>query len=90
MAGFVGGGLLLDLVLGFTLLEVAVLLLYHRATGRGIAPARLLPNIAAGFCLMLGLRAALGQAHWFWIVLALAGSGLAHAIDLRARWGRAA
>ena len=81
---------LVDLVLLLTALEAAALTLYHRRTGRGIAPGALLPNLAAGACLLLALRAALraalGGAGWPPIALALLGSLLAHLLDLRRRW----
>lgn len=43
---------------------------------------------AAGSALVLALRAALTKASWPWIALALAASGVAHAIDLRMRLRR--
>ena len=80
------GALMVDLVIAFTLLEAVALLLYRRATGRGVGAAALLPNLAAGLCLLLGLSAALHAQTWPWIALALTGAGLAHAMDLRERW----
>lgn len=88
MAEFATSGRLVDWVIAFTLLEVLVLVIYHRRTGRGVAPALLIPNVASGLCLMLALRAALAQAAWPWIVLPLAASGIAHASDLHRRWLR--
>jgi hypothetical protein len=76
---------IVDFAIAVAIVETLVLVLRHRRTGRGIAPADLLPNIAAGLCLMLALRAALAQAAWGWIVLPLAASGVAHALDLRRR-----
>ena len=80
-----GVGAIVDFAIAVALVETLVLVLRHRRTGRGIAPADLLPNIAAGLCLMLALRAALLQADWFWIVTPLAASGIAHVLDLRRR-----
>jgi hypothetical protein len=78
---------LVDLAIGLVLLELVVLLAWQRGS-RPSAPAWL-PNLAAGLCLMLALRAALGGAHAVWILLALMASGgahLAHLADLRRRW----
>jgi hypothetical protein len=80
-----GVAAIVDFAIAFALVETLVLVLRHRRTGRGIPPADLLPNIAAGLCLMLALRAALAQAAWGWVVLPLAASGVAHALDLRRR-----
>jgi hypothetical protein len=85
MPSGLGVAAIVDFAIAFAVIETLVLVLRHRRTGRGIAPADLLPNIAAGLCLMLALRAALAQADWGWIVLPLAASGMAHAIDLRRR-----
>jgi hypothetical protein len=81
----VGVAAIVDFAIAFALVETLVLVLRYRRTRRGIAPADLLPNIAAGLFLMLALRAALAQAAWGWIVLPLAASGIAHALDLRRR-----
>ena len=86
MAELVTSGRLIDLIIVFTLLEIAALWLYHRATGRGLGPGGLLPNLMAGLFLMLAVRAVTVQAAWPWIVLPLMGSGLAHVLDLRRRW----
>jgi hypothetical protein len=86
MAELVASGRLIDLIIGFTVLEILALWLYHRVTGRGLAPAGMLPNLMAGLFLMLAVRAATTQAAWPWIVLPLMGSGLAHVLDLRRRW----
>jgi hypothetical protein len=88
MAGWVASGAFVDAVIAFTLLEGLALLAWHRSSGRGPAPAAWLPNLAAGLCLMLALRAAIAGAAWPWIVAAVAGAGVAHALDLRRRWPR--
>jgi hypothetical protein len=77
---------LVDGVIVFMLIEVAVLLAYRRRTGRGVDAAVLLPNVAAGLCLLLALSAALHAAGGGWIALALTGAGVAHVLDLRTRW----
>jgi len=88
MIDLLQGAALVDLVIAFTLVEALGLLAYRRATGRGIAARLLLPNLAAGLCLLLALRAAVQHAGWPWIALALAAAGVAHLADLRMRWRR--
>jgi len=81
------GAWMVDAVIVFMAIEAVVLLAYRRATGRGMAAAALWPNMAAGLCLLLALSAALHGAGGGWIALALMAAGLAHVLDLRARWG---
>lgn len=78
--------MIVDLILAFVVMEAVLLVAWHRRTGGGVAAADLLPNLAAGFCLLAALRAALGGAAWPWIALALLGSLVAHLLDLRRRW----
>jgi hypothetical protein len=89
MAEFFSSGRVVDLVLAVMALEVLALWAWHRS-GRGIAPIDLWPNLAAGACLLLALRAALAGHSWMWVALALAASGMAHLIDLARRWPAAA
>lgn len=77
---------LVDAVLALTVCEGLALALWHRRTGRGIAPADYALNLLSGLCLMLALRLALGSAAWAWILAALSAAGLAHAADLWCRW----
>jgi hypothetical protein len=80
---------LVDLAIGLVLLELAVLLAWQRRSGGVPAVPAWLPNLVAGLCLMLGMRAALVGAHAVWILLALMASGGAHLVylaDLRRRW----
>jgi hypothetical protein len=58
VAGLFASGRIVDLILGLTLLEGLLLALYHRRTGRGVAPADLVPNLLAGACILL--------AGWRW------------------------
>ena len=86
-------GALVDLVIAITVVEGVVLVLFHRATGRGLAPREFVCNMAAGLCLMAALRCGVRDAGSGWVALFLAGAGVAHAVDLgwRARRsGRAA
>jgi hypothetical protein len=86
VAGLFASGRIVDLILGLTLLEGLLLALYHRRTGRGVAPADLVPNLLAGACILLAARGALVGAWWGWVALALAGSLVAHLADLGRRW----
>ena len=79
---------LIEIVIAFTLLEGGALLAYHRATGKGVAPREFAANLAAGLCLMLALRSALGGSGWGWTALLLLASGLAHGSDVWRRWER--
>jgi hypothetical protein len=84
----VASGRIVDLILGFMVLEGLVLAVWHRRTGRGLAPLDVLANVLAGACLLLALRAALVGAAWFWIALALSAALFAHLFDLVRRWRR--
>lgn len=75
-----------DLILLLVALETLALVLLWRWKRRGLAPARLLPTMLAGGCLLLAFRAVLGGASLAWIGAALAAAGIAHFIDLRSRW----
>lgn len=88
MPELLNDGRLVDLALLLTVVEGLLLVAYHRRTGRGVAPADLAANLAAGACLMLALRAALVGAGPTWIVACLVGSLLAHLLDLSRRWRR--
>lgn len=77
---------LIDLVIALTLLEAAGLALYHRQTGKGLAPAEFVPTLAAGLALMLAVRAGVSGAGWAWVAAGLSAAGLAHLADVRRRW----
>ncbi|MDT7953376.1 MAG: hypothetical protein RQ966_17880 [Acetobacteraceae bacterium] len=49
--------------------------------------ARILPNLLAGFMLLVAMRLALADGALAWVGLSLLGAGLAHLVDLRWRWG---
>jgi hypothetical protein len=85
MTALFASGRIIDLILALTVAEAALLVAWHHRTGRGIAPADLLPNLLSGICLMLAVRAALVGAWWGWIASCLLGSLLAHLADLRRR-----
>ena len=82
----VTSGRIVDLMLIFVVVEVALLLAIWRLTGRGIAPLALLTNIGAGGSLMLALRADLTGAGWTWIAVFLVLALIFHVADLSVRW----
>ncbi len=86
MSALFASGRIVDLVLGFTVLEALAIIAYFRRTGRGLAPADLLTNLAAGTCLMLALRVVLADGWWGYLALCLTAALLAHLLDLRRRW----
>lgn len=69
-------------------LEAVGLVLWHRLSGRGPEPRRVLPNLAAGAFLLLALRACLDTAGGGVILLCLSLALLAHLADLNGRWPR--
>ncbi len=88
MEALFDGGRVIDLILGLMVVEAIALAVLYRRTGRGIAPARLLPNLFAGAFLLLALRASLtgagATAIGSWLALGLVG----HLADLALRWSR--
>ena len=88
MAGLFASGQIVDLILALLAMEAIIVIVCHRLTGRGIAPAALLSNLLAGACLLLALRSALIFAWWGWTALWLTAALLGHAADLARRWNR--
>lgn len=88
MAELFSSGRLVDLILLLIVLEVAAIMIYRRASGRGLALADLLPNVLAGAFLLLALRSSLADIGWMPISACLACAGIAHAIDIGRRWNR--
>jgi hypothetical protein len=79
-------GRVIDLIVALMVVEAIVLTALHRRTGRGIAPARLWPNLLAGAFLMLALRASLTGAGAAAIGSFLFLGLLGHLVDLALRW----
>jgi hypothetical protein len=91
MSGAIGIAQVIDLVIVATLAESLVLTLYHRRTGRGVAPRAFLLNMVSGLCLMFALRCLANDSRDIALVLWLLTAGLAHGGDIWMRWqGRAA
>ena len=82
MQAWVVGGGLIDTIIAITLLEAAILLLYHHQTKRGLMPRDYLLNVLSGLCLMLALRCALAGSVWYVVATFLAAAGLAHVADI--------
>ena len=85
MADFFASGRVADLVLLVLALESALLLGWHRWTGRGLRPRAVLGLTLPGVALVLALRFALTGAGWEWVALALVGAFAAHLFDLATR-----
>jgi len=79
-------GRIVDAILGLMLLELMVLIIVRKKTGRGLSTGQLVVGLAAGAALLLALRAALAGQPWqgvaLWLIVALA----AHMLDLKLRW----
>jgi ABC-type spermidine/putrescine transport system permease subunit II len=85
MQALFASGHVADLVLLVLLAESAALVLWHRRTGRGLAPAALAGLVLPGIAFALALRAALTGAGWGWVAAALVAAFLAHAFDVAVR-----
>lgn len=77
--------LVVDIAIGFILIETAALWAFHQITGRGLAIRDFLLTVLSGLSLMLALRCALTPGLWPGMALFLITAGLAHGADLRAR-----
>ena len=86
LAQLIESGRVVDIIVALMALEALALIVYHRRTSLGPAPADVITMLLAGLCLMLALRAALSGAGWYWIALCLLASLGAHVADLRRRW----
>ena len=86
MSDLFASGRLVDLILLIVVIEAIVLIVYWRATGKGIAPRNLLPNLIAGALLLLALRLTIADAGWMAIGGCLAAAGVANVVDVMRRW----
>lgn len=80
------GGRIVDVALVVVAIEFALLWLYRARTGRGPILTSVLPNLLAGGCLMLALRAALAGDAGVVVLAWLLASLPCHLLDLRKRW----
>jgi hypothetical protein len=86
MRDLFAAGRIVEMILALMVLEAIALGLYHRRTGRGIAPLDLLLNLAAGALLLLALRAAIVDPDPLAPAPYLAVALFAHVADLARRW----
>lgn len=70
--------LMVDGVMIVVVLEAILLAVLGRAA--------ILPNLLAGFLLLVAMRLAVADAALPWVGLSLLAAGLAHLVDLRRRW----
>lgn len=70
--------LMVDGILVLVILEAIVIASLGRAS--------ILPNLLAGFMLLIAMRLAIGGAALPWVGLSLGLAGVAHLADLRRRW----
>ena len=87
MEHWYASGALVDGVIALTTLELLALWVFHKRTGRGLAPADYLLNGLAGLALMVALRGAL-TPQWGLVALGLLAAGAAHYADLLLRMRR--
>ncbi|RAI33033.1 hypothetical protein [Rhodoplanes serenus] len=85
MAELFASGRVIDLVLILVVIEAVGLAVLARLTRRVPQIGTLLPNLAAGACLLLAVRAALAGAAWPWVAAALLAALVAHLADLGTR-----
>ena len=86
MTALYASGAIVPIILAGIALEAAVLAILFQRTGRGVPPAILLPNLAAGACLIAAAGAALRGWWWGWVGALLLAGGVLHVVDLRGRW----
>jgi hypothetical protein len=86
MIGWFSDGTIFAAILVLTLVEAIGLIVFHRVTGRGLAPLDAVFQLAAGAFLLLAAVFALRGAYFGLTGMALAAAGVAHLIDLRRRF----
>jgi hypothetical protein len=77
-------GRIVDVILLVFAVEAIVAFAWLRPSGR--AAFGLAANLAAGACLLLGVRAALVGSGWHWVAFWIALSLPFHLADLASRW----
>jgi hypothetical protein len=80
--------LVIDGVILLTVMELILFAVFHRRTGRGVAPSEILLNVLSGLSLMLAVRIALSDLPVVTILGALLLAGIFHGADLLRRWRR--
>ena len=88
MQAFFDSGNVFSMIIAMTILEAVLLLALYGSSRQGIRPLYLIPNLAAGICLMMALRAAVLDQPWTGIAIWLVSALIAHVIEVAARWER--
>ncbi len=86
MEALVTSGRAFDVVIAFTAVELLILSVLWRRTGRGVAPASIMANLGAAAGLLLAARAHAADAEWFWVAGALILALVCHLADLARQW----
>jgi hypothetical protein len=73
--------LIVNIAIGFTIIELAALLVHHRLTGRGLTPPDYALNMLSGLFLMLAVSSVL-HSWWVGMALCLTASGMVHTSDM--------
>lgn len=84
----INSGRIVDVMVVFVVIEVAILIVYWRRTGRGVPLIPLLANVGAGGSLMLALGASLKGYDAHVVAMCLLSSLVFHLTDLAIRWKR--
>jgi len=79
-------GHIFDIVIAVLVIEGITLALYHRRTGRGVAPADLAGTLIAGLGLVLAARLAITGWSYEWVGAALLLGFAGHLGDVARRW----
>jgi len=90
VAALFANGRIIDLILLLVVLEVTILIIIRKKSGRGLGTLDLILSLLAGVALLFALRAALQGLAWPVVALFLFLSLLAHLMDLGRRWRTAA
>jgi hypothetical protein len=85
LGALLANGRIADIVLAVMIAEAVALLLASRFGRIGMSCSQVAAALLPGFFIVLALRAALVQANWSWIALALLGALVAHLVDMRQR-----
>jgi hypothetical protein len=85
LTGLFRSGHIADIVLAVMVVEAFALRWFGRSPADRPTFKLIALALLPGCFLALALRAALTQAHWFWIAGALVGALLAHLADMRQR-----
>jgi hypothetical protein len=79
-------GRIIDGILVLVVVEIVVMILIHKKTGKGLRPLDLILSLLAGIALLLAVRAALIGLAWPAVALLLFLALIAHLVDLARRW----